>query len=249
MIKTPKVVSRISEWLGVSNLDEWRQISPLQVMQAEGIGPKSLDTLRRWLAEQGTTLHDDATPEAWLDAFSSERAPYPSDFIVLVDRQEKNPFTFAGIHHDADRDYRPMAVQTRVVSLGASHADYSVAGFEGRIAIERKSLEDAQSTFFSYGERRERFERELAYLASIESSAIIVECTRGELYGSVESRGRRTEKELARNLQRSLIAWEQDYRVPFVFCDSRKLAEVECFRRLQRFHRHAMNLSQLIASL
>jgi len=257
-----KHIESIATQLGVAELSQWKDIFPHDILRLPRVGRKLLDNLRLNLAQQGYTLRDDATPEAWLAAFSDDAAPFPSDFRVLVDIQEKNPFTFATVRHDADRDYRQMLVQTRTVSLGASHADYSIDGYQGRVAIERKSLEDAIGTFSAYGERRDRFERELEYLAAIECAAIVIEATRGELYGSVVSRGKRTEQQLARNLQRSIAAWEQDYRVPFVFCDTRELAEVECFRRLQRFHRKAIeestrgeptssaeSLAQLIESL
>jgi hypothetical protein len=235
--KLSRSISKLAERFNIRQVSDWQQIPPHWVLQSPGCGQKTLDALRIYLADLGYTLRDDATAQQWQLAFSDDTAPIPSDFVVLVDQMEKCPFTFQGLRHDADRQRRPMAVQTRVVSLGASHADYQILGFEGQCAIERKSLEDAQQTFLSHGERRERFERELAFLASIECAAIVIECTRGELYGSVEARGRRSEADLARSLQRTVAAWEQDYRVPFVFCDSRRLAEVECFRRLQRFHR------------
>ncbi len=261
-----KAIETIGKQLNIAELSDWEQVSPHEVLRLPRAGNVTLDKVRLYLANHGCTLRDDATPEAWIDALTDDAAPVPSDFIVLIDNQEKNPFTFAAISHDADRNNRKMAVQTRVVSLGASHADYSIAGYQGQVAIERKSLEDAIGTFSACGERRERFERELEYLSGIQCAAIVVECTRGELYGSVVSRGKRTEQQLARNLQRSVAAWEQDYRVPFVFCDSRELAELECFRRLARFYRKAMEesarvepttsldtsleqLAQLIASL
>jgi hypothetical protein len=36
-------------------------------------------------------------------------------------------------------------------------------------------------------------------------------------------------------LHRSLIAFQQDYRVPWIFSDSRRMAEIDAFRWLERW--------------
>lgn len=58
--------------------------------------------------------------------------------------------------------------QRRTLKTG----DYSIVGFEDRIAIERKSLIDLFSTL---GQYRERFEREFQRLAELDFGAVVVE--------------------------------------------------------------------------
>lgn len=244
-------INKLAGALGIDagDLRAWSNTELSLIKHAAGVGPKNLDKLRLWLARQGTSLLNDAPAELWLEALTDPNAAIPTEFVVLIDHQEKLPYDFASIRCDADRNDRPQLVRTEVVNLGVSHADYTLKNYEGRVAVERKSLDDAQSTFAAYGDRRDAFENELHYLATIECSAVVIECTRSELYGSVQARGRRDERTLAKTLQRSLIAWEQDYCVPFVFCDNRELAEVETFRRLQRFHRSATDIQTIIQGL
>lgn len=74
---------------------------------------------------------------------------------VVIDTREQRPYVF------------PRA---RVATLKTG--DYSIVGFEDRIAIERKSLEDL---FGSLGGGRERFEREFERMAGLEYAALVVE--------------------------------------------------------------------------
>lgn len=83
----------------------------------------------------------------------------PSDrgFVVVVDSREQRPYRF----------------DEAVVKLLPS-GDYSLLGFEERIAIERKSKKDA---YASLGRDRERFEREMERLSHFEYAAIVVEAS------------------------------------------------------------------------
>jgi len=65
---------------------------------------------------------------------------------ILIDTREQAPFTFQG--YDVDPEPATLPV-----------GDYSLPGFEDRVAIERKSLEDLISCLM--GSNRDRFEREL----------------------------------------------------------------------------------------
>lgn len=104
------------------------------------------------------------------------------------------------------------------------------------MAIERKSIEDLVGTVTGFKtERRARFERELENLATLDSAVVICEgsldaclrhCSESE-HGSVT---------LGKIFHRSVIALQQDYRVAWLFCDSRRLAEITAFRWLERFH-------------
>jgi len=76
---------------------------------------------------------------------------------LVTDVSEQLPYAFEG------------AVRER---LGAG--DYSVAGLQDRVAIERKTRADA---YRSLGCARGRFERELERLAGYDYAAIVVECS------------------------------------------------------------------------
>lgn len=156
-------------------------------------------------------------------------------FAVIIDCQEKQPFSFTGLASDADRGGLPIEVRTIFRSLGVSRGDYSIVGLEDTCGIERKSLEDAHGTILGWGERRERFVRELETLATLPCSAVVVECTLSELIQQAPSRGVKSATENAKTLFRQVLAWQQDYRVPWVFCDGRRMAEIATFRILERY--------------
>ena len=161
-------------------------------------------------------------------------------FVVLIDSAEQSPWTFTGLRSDADRDNRPLDVPTRWQCLGRfpqSNGDYSLDGFVGRVGIERKSMEDAHGTILGWDGRRERFEQELRNLQAMEASAVIVECSFSDLLNHAPDRGKKTKAQNAKSLHRSVLAFTQDYRVPWLFCDGRRMAEFTAFSFLERFWR------------
>jgi ERCC4-type nuclease len=79
---------------------------------------------------------------------------------IVTDTREQTPWTFSAA----------CDVEIRKLDYG----DYSVAGYESRWAIERKSLADLVGSLTA---GRDRFLRELARLRRYEQSAIIVEAT------------------------------------------------------------------------
>lgn len=168
-------------------------------------------------------------------------------FRIIVDTAEQAPFSFEGLTCDAARDHRPLIVQTEFRSLRRfpdSLGDYTFEGEEkgelvsgfGRCHVERKSKEDCQSTVLGFSDnRRERFEKELENLAAIESGLVIVECTLTDLLSDITAYGSRTPEQIARTLHRSILAYQQDYRVPWHFAGSRRRAEKDTFLWLNRF--------------
>lgn len=174
--------------------------------------------------------------------------PLHSPFTILVDSMEKHPFSFSGMNADADQDYREIIPVYRWHALGASNGDYSIDGHQPdtsrnpdpaapRVSIERKSIQDCIGTILGFGERRERFQKELATLAALESAVVVVEGTMDTVFDAVEEHGRKSREDNVKTLFRSFIAYQQDYRVQWTFCDSRRLAEIYCYRWLERFHR------------
>lgn len=178
--------------------------------------------------------------------------PLLNPFAILVDTAEQTPFTFGGIHADADRHNRLLVVSPGINLLRHclgrhphSLGDYAIEGYIGRCHVERKSMDDAHGTILGWsGEvadrnRRERFEQELANLNNIECAAVVVECSLGELLARAPEydHGKKTAKLNRKILLRSILAWQQDYSsVPFIFCESRRAAEVVTFRWLERFY-------------
>lgn len=163
-------------------------------------------------------------------------------FVILIDSLEKHPFSFRGLKTDADKGNRSLVVRTEYKYLGPSHGDYTLKDYEGRIALERKSAEDCYGTVLGFKKRRERFVRELEYLASLEFAAVIVESSLANLLMNPPDYGTDASKPpevRAKVLYRSIISWMLEFRnVQWVFCDSRRVAEVTAFRLLEKFHKH-----------
>jgi hypothetical protein len=187
------------------------------------------------LAKQNLTLLDDQTPEYWLA--QSESGPVVSPFVIIVDEKEQQPFTFPDLQTGASQGYRKIVARTIRRSLGTSKGDYSMIGFEGQIHIERKSLEDAHGTILGWGERRDRFEATLSYLNQIEFGAVVVECTLGVLLANAPERGKKSKVENRRSLNATYLSWQMKYSsVPWIFCDTRGLAETETYRLFEKFY-------------
>lgn len=232
-------IQSLSKLFNIRKPEDWNSILPDSVMAKPKVGQKAIDHLRLWLADQGLTLRDDRTPDYWQKMLATSResgSPIACPFIVLVDSQEKHPFPFAGFRTGTAHGNRPLDVQTEIKSLGPSHGDYSIRGYEGSIHIERKSMDDAHGTILGWGEHRERFERELEFLESIEFGAVVVECTLGDLLKHAPARGRKSAEENKLILNQQYLAWLLKYRaVKWIFCDSRRLAEIETFRLFEKF--------------
>lgn len=249
MIRPSKTIEGLAAQFGIKKPEDWRNVLPDSILAKPGVGQRSLDALRLWLAGQGLTLRDDRTPAYWqqmLTAREGEIRPLACPFVVLIDSQEKHPFAFTGFQAGASLDYRPLDVTTRIKSLGPSHGDYSIAGYEGSIHIERKSLDDAHGTILGWGEHRERFERTLEFLDSIEFGAIVIEATYGTMLSTAPSRGRKSAEENKLILNQQYYAWLLKYRcVKWIFCDSRRLAEVSTFRLFEKFYAYKLRQKKI----
>lgn len=179
-------------------------------------------------------------------------SPKPCEFTVLIDTAEEHPWGFHKIRGYSRHKDSTLIVPTEFRSLGRhpnSLGDYSIDGFVGEVAIERKSREDLQGTLLGFpkkgkdGEisgtaRRERFERELFNLSQVRCSAVIVEGTLQECCTNVDQWGTKSTTALARTIQGSVIAYQQDYCVSWFFCNSRRHAEIIAFRYMERFWKH-----------
>lgn len=161
------------------------------------------------------------------------------EFTIYIDTAEQHAYSFTCLRSDADKSYTRLAVDIEYRCLGRhpeSYGDYSLAGGLRRCAIERKSMEDAQSTILGFNDgHRERFERELKNLSQIESPLILVECSLSDMLINAPEYGKKTKQQNAKILFRSVLAYQQDYRIPWMFCDGRSLAEQAAYWFLHRW--------------
>lgn len=172
-------------------------------------------------------------------------------FVIFVDSAETHPFTFQGLKADAaihgDKVAgRPLVVPVESRSLGRhpeSLGDYTLDGFIGRCHIERKSLADAHSTILGFADdHRARFESELANLNEIETSRVVVESSWETFLLQAPVYGRRSQKQNAKTLHRSVISWQEKFpKVQWHFAGNRRLAEVYTFTVLATFYRHRLD--------
>ena len=174
-------------------------------------------------------------------------------FIILVDKAEKAPFSFDGLRSRSfiDKEMRIYQPRTERRYLGIGMGDYSIEGYESRIAIERKSMADWQGTLLGWRhevetagdgnwtidiDRRARFKRELGKLAAMEAKAVVIEASFGECLFRAPEWGKRTSAENVKYLHSTYIAWQQEFPgVPWIFCDDRRMAEITAFRILEQF--------------
>lgn len=128
-----------------------------------------------------------------------------ADLNILVDTREQLPYSF---------DRWPVTVQTTGIPTG----DYSLKGFEDKIAIERKSLDDLIGCLC--GKSRERFERELARARSMEFFAVVIEANffdiSNKAYHSVMNPD---------SVLQSISAFHVRYRARFLFAGDREGGE------------------------
>jgi DNA excision repair protein ERCC-4 len=154
-----------------------------------------------------------------------ERITFPG--VVLVDRREKAPYPFTGFRAGDRQGRRPLLVPTRKVTLAAG--DYSLGGLQGKVAIERKSLEDL---FKTVGQDRERFHRELEKLNKLCFAAVVVEADWATILNDPPAESRLPPKVVFR----SVIAWQQRFpRVHWWTVAGRRLGETVTLRLLERF--------------
>lgn len=148
---------------------------------------------------------------------------------VKADTRESLPYTFEGIGWDVTDGGGPGQTLTVETVRGTlASGDYSLVGYEKRVAVERKSLSDL---FGTLGKGRDRFERELDRLRSYEFAAVVIEASLTEIATQPPPH---TEMS-AKAVYRSLLAWSVRYPVKFIPCDSRRMAEITTFRLLERW--------------
>ena len=151
-------------------------------------------------------------------------------FTILIDGREKAPYRFDGIRADAGQQHRPIVVATEWARLKTG--DYTIAGMENEVCVERKSLADLYSTL---GQHRERFEREHQRMAAIVetggSTIVVVEADWEAAIHWPPERSQLPPKVVFR----TALSWQVRYRVPWHFLPDRRFSELFTFRFLEKF--------------
>lgn len=155
--------------------------------------------------------------------------PATGEFIVpvVIDTREQLPFTFEGMTCDVIDGGKPLIVTTQRGTLRSG--DYSLLGFESKVAIERKSLADAYSTL---SQGRDRFERELVRLSAYQFAAVVIEADWPTICADPPPHTKLAPK----TVFRSIVAWTVRFpSIHWIPAGPRRLAEVTTFRLLERF--------------
>ena len=121
--------------------------------------------------------------------------------IIVVDTREKDEYTFG---------------DTVTIRQKLNAGDYSVAGLETCIAVERKNLDDFVGTVIYH---KERFHNELCALARMDFGAIVVEASLRDILEHRYKSGVRPASVIG-----AAVAIMVDYRVPIIFAGDRQLA-------------------------
>lgn len=147
---------------------------------------------------------------------AKEKSPYLAPFVIAIDTREQRPLDFPG-----------FAVMRKTLPTG----DYSMVGFEERIAIERKSKADAWSCV---ADGRARFERCMARLGQLERAAVVIECSLSEF----QVQPYQIQRVNAATAVGSYLSWMVQYRVPVIWVDNREFAARVVVRILASFYKH-----------
>jgi len=147
-------------------------------------------------------------------------------FAVAVDTREQLPFHFRDMRIDRRRAF--VLTQKTTLSTG----DYSIIGFENKICVERKSLEDLYNTL---GNGRERFIRELERMQSFEAAMVVIEASWDEIMKPTSTRPLWHSQMYPSSVIGSMVAFAERYSVHWKPAGNRKKAEQETFNFLMKF--------------
>lgn len=146
-------------------------------------------------------------------ARGSADRPAVEGMTIIVDSREQAPWDFS-------RFDVPTVVQ------GLPTGDYSLAGLEHVVAIERKSPEDLLGCI---GRSRGRFERELERLAGMRFAAVVCE----EPWVAL-TRGCHRSRLRPESIVGTLLAWSVRLPIHWHFAPGRSSAEAIAFGLLRR---------------
>jgi len=147
-------------------------------------------------------------------------------FSIIVDTREQAPYGFRGLRVRSRKMELPLVVMCERRKLDSG--DYSIDGMEKEISIERKSLDDALSTFTN---GHERFERELERLQKMKWAAILLEFEWSRILRLPPERIIRPQA-----IDGMIVAWQQRFpKVHWIWRPGRGHAEKACVNILRRY--------------
>ena len=137
---------------------------------------------------------------------------------IIVDSREQLPFSFTGF-----RCYEGVTVSRGSLTTG----DYSLAGLESFVAVERKSLPDL---VMCLGKERDRFVKELERGRALDAFIVICESNLHELvHGEYRSQLN------PHSACQSVAAFMARLNIPFFFAGRRDAAEYMTFSFLKQY--------------
>ncbi len=134
-------------------------------------------------------------------------------WTIAIDTRERKPLKF-------DHPNEKVTLAT---------GDYSIVGFEDRVAIERKSLNDLINTLIH---NRERFEKELERFRSFQFKCIIVESDLKAVFSE-----KYRSKAHPMSIVGLFLSLMMDYDIPVLFCSTKPIAAKVALSFLHRAHR------------
>jgi len=149
--------------------------------------------------------------------------PIPDGFCIVYDTREQLPYTF-----------NDLKINSLKQCLGISGADYSIKGFEDKIRIERKS----QSDFYrSIGKGRERFEKTIKFLSTLEFAGLVIECSEEELLCPETSYSNIN----ANSIYGTIVSFQVKYGI-HIYCGNRNQCRQRLTHWLLKFYKWKRNL-------
>jgi ERCC4-type nuclease len=139
------------------------------------------------------------------------------DFTITTDSREQEGYSFS----------------CSSIKKKLDAGDYSIEGFEHKIAVERKSMEDFVNTVI-HG--RKRFYKELCSLQNYEYACVVVEGSLRDLLAANYQSGAHPNSLLG-----SAVAIYINFGIPVFFCGDRQSACRFTEEYLKRIHRKYNN--------
>ena len=136
---------------------------------------------------------------------------------IVVDSREQRPYSFPCQRY-ADTETTRGTLQA---------GDYSLAGLEDKVAVERKSLDDLVQCL---GRERSRFERELVRGQGMDAFAVIVEADWAKI-----AKGEYHSRMAPQAAMQSILAFQGRYGTPFIFAGCRAGGEYACHGFLKQY--------------
>ena len=149
--------------------------------------------------------------------------PNKRDYTVVIDSREQLPYSWAGV---------------TCVRSGLPTGDYSLVEAPN-IVVERKSLADLYGCLTR---GRRRFEDCLKRLSEYQYPCVVIETTMADLlipFTYVSAGGITQQSRVPPSVAyNSILSWQSRYRIPFLLCGSREVAQRMTLEHLDVLWRH-----------